>query len=64
MYPADAPQERVLRAFSLLGLETVRRREHLMLRGVYRGRMVTLTLPNHPRIKSGTLRGACRHDLG
>ena len=59
-FPVDAPQQRVLRAFARLGFVVVRQRGHISLvRERADGGRDTLTIPNHPRISSGTLRSAC-----
>ncbi len=59
-FPIDAPKSRVLRALGLLGFRLVREREHIsMERDEADGTRTTLTMPNHPRIKSSTLRLIC-----
>jgi predicted RNA binding protein YcfA (HicA-like mRNA interferase family) len=59
-FPADAPKRDVVRAFERLGFDTIREREHIsMARTNSDGSRSTLTLPNHPRMKSSTLRTIC-----
>lgn len=58
-FPIDLPKQQVLRILQELGFEIVREREHIALRGKnFDGTSRTMTLPNHRRIKSATLRSA------
>lgn len=57
-FPVDAPKSQVIRALQALGFQIVREREHIsMVRPNLDG--TPLTLPNHPRLKSSTLRTIC-----
>jgi hypothetical protein len=59
-FPIDAPKRQVLRAFEFLGFHIVREREHIsMVRDNADGTRTPLTMPNHPYIKSSTLRTIC-----
>jgi len=54
------PKSRVIGAFERLGFRLVREREHIaMVREHLDGTRTPLTLPNHPTIKSSTLRTIC-----
>jgi len=59
-FPVDAPRGRVVRALQAVGFEIVREREHIAMRRLNPdGTSTPLTLPNHPTLKSSTLRAIC-----
>jgi hypothetical protein len=59
-FHVDAPKERVIKAFELLGFHLVKVHEHIaMIRLNADSTKTPLTLPNHPRIKGSTLRTIC-----
>ncbi|MBI5233195.1 MAG: type II toxin-antitoxin system HicA family toxin [Deltaproteobacteria bacterium] len=59
-FPVDAPMRRVIKALTLLGFEVVREREHVSMRRINTyGFTTPLTMPNHPFIKTSTLRSIC-----
>ena len=59
-FPVDAPKRRVVRALAALGFRIANEREHIaMLRENPDGTRTPLTMPNHPHLKSSTLRTIC-----
>lgn len=59
-FPVDAPKKKVVKALERLGFVVVREREHIaMVRENADGTRTPLTMPNHPSIKSSTLRSLC-----
>lgn len=56
-FPVDAPLDRVVRALERLGFERVREGNHIaLLRRNADGSVTPMTIPNHRRLKSSTLR--------
>ena len=56
-FPVDAPIRRVVRALQTLGFRLVREGNHIaMQRDNPDGTTTPLTIPNHPNLKSSTLR--------
>jgi len=59
-FPVDAPKRKVVKALEMLGFQMVREKEHIsMIRENLDGSKTPLTIPNHPKIKSSTLRTIC-----
>jgi len=59
-FPVDAPKARVIKSLEMLGFRMIRQREHIaMLRENPDGTKTPLTMPNHSKIKSSTLRTIC-----
>ncbi|MGB5594355.1 MAG: type II toxin-antitoxin system HicA family toxin [Crocosphaera sp.] len=59
-FPVDASKNRVIKTFELLGFEIIREREHIVMkRSNEDGTETPLVMPNHAKIKSGTLRAIC-----
>ena len=56
-FPVDAPIEKVIKTFEKLGFRLIREGNHIaMLRENSDGTHTPLTMPNHRKIKSSTLR--------
>jgi predicted RNA binding protein YcfA (HicA-like mRNA interferase family) len=59
-FPVDAPRRNVIVALESLGFRIVREREHIaMVHTNPDGSSTPLTMPNHARLKSSTLRSIC-----
>ena len=56
-FPVDVPIEKVIKTFEKLGFRLIRQGNHIaMLRENSDGTRTPLTMPNHRKIKSSTLR--------
>jgi predicted RNA binding protein YcfA (HicA-like mRNA interferase family) len=59
-FPVDAPKQRVIKSLQTLGFRLIREKEHISMERINPdGTKTPLTLPNHPKIKSSTLRTIC-----
>ena len=59
-FPADAPRQRVIKSLEILGFRVIREKEHISLIRINAdGTKTPLTMPNHPKLKSSTLRIIC-----
>ena len=60
-FPVDAPREQVIKALQALGFDLVREGNHIaMARKNPDGTLTPLTMPNHRKLKSSTLRTILR----
>jgi len=56
-FPIDAPLRKVITSLEILGFSMIRKGNHIaMVRNNSDGTRTPLTIPNHPTIKSSTLR--------
>jgi predicted RNA binding protein YcfA (HicA-like mRNA interferase family) len=56
-FPIDAPNRKVVRALQALGFRLVREGNHIAMERIDAdGTATPLTMPNHPNLKSSTLR--------
>jgi predicted RNA binding protein YcfA (HicA-like mRNA interferase family) len=59
-FPHNVPKAKAVKALRALGFDIVREKEHVsMVRQNPDGTKTPLTIPNHPTIKSSTLRTIC-----
>jgi predicted RNA binding protein YcfA (HicA-like mRNA interferase family) len=59
-FPVDAPKQKVVKALQALGFRVIREKEHICLeRANADGTKTPMTIPNHDRIRSSTLRTIC-----
>ena len=60
-FPKDAPKQKVVKTFEALGFKIVRMGNHIsMVKENKDNSKMSLTMPNHDRIKGSTLRTICR----
>lgn len=60
-FPVDPPIRKVIKTFELLGFVVAREGNHIsMVRENEDGTKTPLTMPNHEKIKTSTLRIICR----
>ena len=56
-FPVDAPKQKVIKSLEILGFRLIREKEHISMERINPdGTKTPLTMPNHPKIKSSTLR--------
>jgi len=59
-FPVDAPKQKVIKSLEILGFQLTREKEHISMERINPdGTKTPLTMPNHPKIKSSTLRTIC-----
>jgi predicted RNA binding protein YcfA (HicA-like mRNA interferase family) len=59
-FPVDVPKQKVIKTLQTLGFHIVREKEHISMERLNAdGSKTPLTMPNHQRIKSSTLRIIC-----
>jgi predicted RNA binding protein YcfA (HicA-like mRNA interferase family) len=59
-FPGDAPKQKVIKSLEILGFRLIREKEHISMERINPdGTKTPLTMPNHPKIKSSTLRAIC-----
>ncbi len=59
-FPVDAPKRKVIKTLEILGFVIIREKSHIsMIRENVDGTKTPATIPNHPTIKSSTLRVIC-----
>ena len=59
-FPVDAPKRKAIRTLEILGFRVLREGNHIsMIREDSDGSRITMTIPNHRRIKGSTLRRIC-----
>jgi predicted RNA binding protein YcfA (HicA-like mRNA interferase family) len=59
-FPVDAPKQKVIKSLEILGFRLIREKEHISMERINPdGTKTPLTMPNHSKIKSSTLRTIC-----